>query len=127
MIYKQYELSRSLNGDKVVCIARNALGNVIFRATSESELQKMIDKSIDERRRWEESEAKRREEQGSGKNVKQDVVVEAEVVSVEELPVAPPIRQPRATRGPDGKFISKSKFETPEVAAKKTLWDKLKG
>ena len=62
MIYKRYELSLSQNGDKLVHIARNAAGNVVFRESSEGNLKKAIDRSIEEKARLEEQETKRKAE-----------------------------------------------------------------
>ena len=46
MIYKQYDLSQSLNGNVIVHIARNPLGAVVFRESSEEKLKKAIDKYL---------------------------------------------------------------------------------
>lgn len=56
--YQRYELSRSLNGNKIVYIARNAAGNVVFRESSEENLKKAIDQHEDEKRRAEEEKEK---------------------------------------------------------------------
>lgn len=109
MIYKRYELSRSLNGTTIVHIARNTAGNVIFREPSEEKLKKAIDAYLEHIAREEELAAKKSEE----------------TIQEEEVATLPP--QARVTRGPDGKFISKSLFQKQESFKNKTFWDKLKG
>lgn len=49
---------------------------------------------------------------------------ESVMVSTETVPPPP---QARITRGPDGKFISKSQFQNDVSMKKKTFWDKIKG
>lgn len=127
MIYKRYELSLSLNGADVVHIARNASGIVVFRENSEKELLKAID---DFEKKKEQMELESTNEDDK----KEDVEVPSEEVQNEEatsettdgekttetlLPT-----QKRITRGPDGKFISKSQLDQ-EMPKKKGFWDKL--
>ena len=49
-------------------------------------------------------------------------VVEEEVPTEKEVLIPTP---KRVTRGPDGKFISKSQLDADEDLKKKTFWDKL--
>lgn len=136
MIYKRYELSLSQNGPDLVHIARNAMGNVVFREASEDKLKKAIDRSIEERRRLEELEAKKRAQKAKTKAKKHegglfqappppepDPGTEEKPATTEESILTPP--QQRVTRGPDGKFISKSILEKEEPS-KKSFWDKIK-
>lgn len=132
MIYKGYEFSLSLNGTKIVHIARNAAGNVIFREPSEQKLKKAIDRSIEERQRKEELEAKERAAKAKARIKKQkrglfapppEPKEEAET-EVETKVLVPPVQ--RMTRGPDGKFISKSQFQEKEPLKKKSFWERLK-
>ena len=142
MIYKRYELSLSQNGPDLVHIARNAMGNVVFRESSEEKLKKAIDKSIEDQQKLEgevqKAAAKREKEREQKKkrglfeappaegSETEDVVVEEETVDEPEesilVPATPP--QARVTRGPDGKFISKSQLDAEEPK-KKNLWEKL--
>lgn len=133
MIYKKYEFSLSLNGTKIVHIARNAAGFVVFRESSEAKLKKAIDKSIEEKQRQEELEAKERADKARAKAKAKKRALFAARVEPEEEPEkekeaktqtsVPPA--PRITRGPDGKFISKAQ-ETENEPKKKSFWDKLK-
>lgn len=41
--YRRFELSQSLNGNKIFQIARNSAGMVIFREENEKKLKKAID------------------------------------------------------------------------------------
>ena len=50
-IYKRYELSQSLNGTKIVQIARNAIGAVVFREESVKKLKLAIDKHIERKQK----------------------------------------------------------------------------
>ena len=45
-IYKRFELSQSLNGNRIFHIARNAAGAVIFREESEKKLKLAIDNTL---------------------------------------------------------------------------------
>ena len=49
--YKKYEISLSQNGPNLFHIARNSLGNVVFRELTEEKLKKAIDRSIEEKER----------------------------------------------------------------------------
>lgn len=129
MIYKGYEFSLSLSGTKIVHIARNAAGNVIFRESSEKNLKKVIDRSIEEKQRKEELEAKERAAKAKVKAKKQkrglfapppkpsaSAPLSGATVDKEETK--------KITRGPDGKFISKSQL-VQEEPRKKNIWQKL--
>lgn len=133
MIYKKFELSLSLNGEKVIYIARNYAGAVIFRAETEKEIKDMIDTSIQEQldieREKEEKRLKKEEEKEAKKKrglfqapVKEEVQDEETIEKKEESILTPP--HTRVTRGPDGKFISKSALSVEEEK-KKSFWDKL--
>jgi len=119
MIYKKYELSQSLNGDRIVHIARNALGNVIFRAPSEQKLVKAIDDSIKEQRRLAEVSRKKKTSSKAAK-LAAAAKPETEAPKTEE----PLVAQAQTRRGPDGKFISKNQ-PTVEEPEKKSFWDRL--
>ena|SRR3989344_4225546 len=124
-IYKGHELSRSLNGTNIIYIARNNSGNVVFREKSEDKLKNAINKSIEDiKRRQEELEKKKADKE----NAKQKRGLFApppepveELITPEEVAIP---TQKRVTRGPDGKFISKSTI-TDEGDKEKTFWDKL--
>ncbi len=128
MIYKKHELSLSLNGDSVMHIARNAIGVVVFRKESEKALKRAIDDYIKEQQYQEELAEQKRLEKEAKKTKTAEVVVEeptleptVEITETEEVLVP----QKRVTRGPDGKFISKSQLDTDEDLNKKSFWDKL--
>lgn len=99
MIYKRYELSQSLNGTRIVHIARNAAGNVVFRESSESNLRKAIDKSIAEKARLEELETKKKAEHAKARMQKK------------KLFASPPPPEP---------------LTAPDESEKKSFWDRLK-
>ncbi|KKP46377.1 MAG: hypothetical protein UR39_C0011G0029 [Candidatus Woesebacteria bacterium GW2011_GWA1_33_30] len=128
-MYKKYELSLSLNGDLVMHIARNSAGVVVFRQNTEKELKKAIDNYIKEQQYLDElAEQKRLEKEA--KKGKAEVILTKDVEVIEE-PIVPTVvnevvepTSKRVTRGPDGKFISKSQLD-PEEKEKKTFWDKL--
>ena len=142
MIYKRYELSLSLTGNKIVHIARNAAGNVVFREASENKLKKAIDRSIEERQRLEELEAKKKATKANAKTKKRGLfapppepeeVTDEETVTEETGSVLIPPQQ-RVVRGPDGKFIKTSSLQAPliskstlekEEPKKKSLWQKM--
>lgn len=140
MIYKKYEISLSLNGEKVMHIARNYAGVVIFRAESELEVKEMIDNAIfeQEKREKEKEELRKKKEEAKNKKTKKGLFqapveeTEEEVTEEEkeeeteesESVLTPPHQ--RVTRGPDGKFISKSKLQEQETDEKKKgFWEKL--
>lgn len=125
MIYKKHELSLSLNGDHVIHIARNSAGVVVFRENSEKALKRAIDDYIKEQQ-YQVELAEQKKLEKEAKKAKQEVAVAvepsvAEATDTEETLVP----QKRVTRGPDGKFISKSQLDTDEDLKKKTFWDKL--
>ncbi len=139
MIYKKYELSLSLDGDKIVHIARNAAGNVIFRESSERSLKQVIDDAeqlIQETAAQEEKNRieleKKKKKKGLFQSQEPETVVETEEEEGKEevrvetesilVPTIPP--QARVTRGPDGKFISKSQLDSTEPQ-KKGFWEKI--
>lgn len=128
MIYKKHELSLSLNGDHVIHIARNSSGVVVFRQNSEKELKRAIDDYIKEQQYLEELAEKKKLEK-EAKKTKQEVTVTTDepVTKIVEETVTEEtlIPQKRVTRGPDGKFISKSQLDTDEDLKKKSFWDKL--
>lgn len=97
-------------------IARNTIGNVVFRESSEKALKRAIDDSlktttpvIDEEIKIEESTPESIPEEILNNN-REEILVPT---------------QKRVTRGPDGKFISKSQLDLEEEEKKKTFWDKL--
>lgn len=130
MIYKKHELSLSLNGEDIVHIARNAAGVVVFREDSEKALKRAIDEAIKQQEYEDQlAEEKRLEKESKKKKVVEEVPVEEEttpsnenVVVAEETLIPTP---KSVTRGPDGKFISKSQLDTDEDLNKKSFWDKL--
>lgn len=130
MIYKKYELALSLNGDQIMHIARNAIGNVVFRENSEKSLKKAIDDYIKEQQylaelaeqKKLEKEAKKTKQESQLDIPEADLTGE-EVVETEADQTLVP--QKRVTRGPDGKFISKSQLDLEEEDKKKSFWDKL--
>lgn len=135
MIYKKFEVSLSLNGENIIHIARNYAGVVIFRAQTENEIKEMIDNAILEQERLEkEKEEKRlKKEELKSKKTKRGLfqapveeVIEEEKEEKTESILTPPQPEKRVTRGPDGKFISKSKLEEQtEEEKKKGFWEKL--
>ncbi|WKZ25578.1 MAG: hypothetical protein QY322_04335 [bacterium] len=130
MIYKKYEFSLSQNGDKIMHIARNAYGNVIFRGESMAEVKKMIDTSIEanqERIRLEENrkkELKNKKKKGLFQPEPKESEVEETTETVESESILTPPAQ-NVTRGPDGKFISKSKLQEQSEDENKSFWTKL--
>lgn len=126
MIYKKYEFSLSLNGSEIYHIARNAAGTVVFRARSEKELKNMIDQAIyDEEQRRAQEAKKKSETATKKKKVASEPEAEEEVVEeVVETKEDKPVATSPVTRGPDGKFISKSQLESEEPK-KKGFWEKL--
>ncbi len=131
MIYKKFELSLSQNGEKVIYIARNYSGAVIFRAENEKEIKDMIDTAIQNQlnieKEREEKRLKKEEEKMAKKKkglfqASVDENTEKEEAVEEDSVLTPP--HTRITRGPDGKFISKSALSAEEEK-KKTFWDKL--
>lgn len=126
MIYKKHELSLSLNGVDLVHIARNASGNVVFRESSEKALKRAIDDVIKEQEYQDQLiEQKRLEREKKKKVIEEEVVNDETIVETTEELQEVLIPQKRVTRGPDGKFISKSQLDTDEDLKKKTFWDKL--
>lgn len=133
MIYKKFELSLSLNGKNIVHIARNYAGNVVFRADTLDDVKLMIDNSILEQERLENEreELRKKKEELRDKKAKRGLFqapVEEKskeiIDSEQESILTPPEPQKRVTRGPDGKFISKSQLQTEEEK-KKGFWEKL--
>lgn len=128
MIYKKHELSISLNGDRYMHIARNASGNVVFRENSEKELKKEIDDYIKEQDYLNQLEEQKKLEKENKKKAKVEEIVTEEPVT-EPVAIATTeevlVPQKRVTRGPDGKFISKSQLDTDEDLKRKSFWDKL--
>lgn len=127
MIYKRYELSLSLNGEKIVHIARNASGIVVFRENSEKELLKAIDTFEKEKEQKELETNNNIAEEPEVKEVaaaEESETTEEESEAKDEKPEVLLPTQKRITRGPDGKFISKSQLEQ-EMPKKKGFWDKL--
>jgi hypothetical protein len=133
MIYKRYELSLSLNGNDVVHIARNAAGNVVFRESSEEDLKNTIDESIEEKRKLDAIEEKKRLEKARAKSQKrglfapppeeeEDVKDEGDVTEKTDSVLVP--TQQSVVRGPDGKFISKNSLQEEEEPKKKSFWDR---
>jgi len=132
MIYKKHELSLSLNGNEIVHIARNAIGNVVFRENSEKALKKAIDDYVKEQQYQEElmEQKKLEKESKKTKEVEEKAVEDLEAIpeKQEEPQVSSEqtlVPQKRVTRGPDGKFISKSQLDLEEEEKKKSFWDKL--
>lgn len=125
-IYKKHELSLSLNGEDIMHIARNAAGVVVFREHSEKALKRAIDDFVKEQEYQEQLVLEKKLEKEAKKAKQMEEVVEdspevLESTSSEEVLVP----QKRVTRGPDGKFISKSQLDTDQDLKKKTFWDKL--
>ena len=54
MIYKRFEFSQSLNGQRLLHIARNSAGIVVFREESENQLKKTIDQYLKHKQEEEE-------------------------------------------------------------------------
>ena len=142
MIYKKFEISQSLNGEKIISIARNYAGIVIFRAETIDEVKVMIDKSIEEQERIEkeaeekrlkkEAEKEKRKKRGLFQPpVEEEAQIEDQQVEnneASEEPAGTSVLVPphqRVTRGPDGKFISKSQLQAMDEEKKKTFWEKL--
>jgi hypothetical protein len=133
MIYKKFEISLSQNGESIMHIARNYAGVVIFRGDSEENVKELIDKSINEQEKLEKEkeELRRKKEEAKQNKSKRGLfqapveeVEEKEEVKKEESVLTSPHQ--RVTRGPDGKFISKSKLEEQqEEEKKKGFWEKL--
>lgn len=129
MIYKKHELSLSLNGEDIMHIARNAAGVVVFREHSEKALKRVIDEAIKEQEHQEQLALEKKLGKEAKKN-KAEVVPTEEPVVQEETPqqeevLVPTSAQKRVTRGPDGKFISKSQLDLETEDKKKSFWDKL--
>ncbi len=109
-------------------IARNASGNVVFRENSEKELKKEIDDYIKEQDYLNQLEEQKKLEKENKKKAKVEEIVTEEPVT-EPVAIATTeevlVPQKRVTRGPDGKFISKSQLDTDEDLKRKSFWDKL--
>lgn len=128
MIYKRYELSQSLNGDKIVHIARSASGFVVFREPSETALKKAIDESIKKEQEQKElaaqgkTDKKKRPERlfAKPKEESKEKTVDVEIKTEET-------REPKPVsgRGVDGKFIKKIQLEQEEPK-KGSFWNKLR-
>lgn len=131
--YQRYELSMSLNGSKIVHIARNSAGNVVFREPSEDKLKKAIDSFEEQKRRDEEErekmvaqKAKAKEERKAKKlfsNKLQEEVQERKD-DLEHLQGAPEVllegeSEPAALEG-------ESEPTNSDPKSKKSFWDKLK-
>lgn len=121
MIYKKYEFSLSLNGTKIMHIARNAAGVVVFRAESENELKNLIDLSIQD---IEQKAVAEQNKKAKLEERKKKGLLEQESDQKEEVAESLTPPQTRVTRGSDGKFISKSVLDTEEEK-KKGFWEKL--
>lgn len=98
MYYKKYYLSQSLNGDKIVWIARNPMGVVVIRESSLEKLKREID-----RRDKQEQEAKRNLKAKANKEDNKETTTEKTALEPE-----------------------KDKEEEEKIR-KKSLWDKLIG
>jgi hypothetical protein len=122
MIYKRYEFSQSLNGDKIVHIARNSAGMVIFRADSEKLLKEMIDRYWKNREHEEKlaqaAAAKAKAKKPAGLIAKA-LAPKTKAQTTAPKPPAPPAR---LTKTADGKFISKSALEKTDLPRKKSFW-----
>jgi len=129
MFYKKYDLSKSLSGDKIIYIARNAAGIVVIRAPSLEELKKEIDRREEEEKKRllaaKKAAEKAMKKLGKGRKKEKPTQLaaaeEAEKPSTEKASSSklPP-------RGPNGKFISRQP-ETETTKKKKGFWDRLVG
>lgn len=121
MFYRKFELSQSLNGDKVLHIARNPAGVVVLREATEKKLMAAIDKYIAHLETVHKTLQKPSAQSQSKVDKNKKI---APVVSDVEILLPPP--QKATKRGPDGKFISRSQIEMSDIKPpKKTLWQKL--
>lgn len=103
--YKRYELSRSLNGNKIIYIARNAVGNVVFRESSEENLKKAIDEL--------ENQKPKEEEQ------KEEEVIEPPILKEEA-----PVKGKKALTNKLQAAVEEKRAETKSKRA--SFWDRLK-
>ena len=114
MIYKRYELSRTLRGNQILHIARNSAGDVVLREPSLKKLRKAIDKREEDRLAAIAEAAKRK-----ASRAKKLASKPSSKTRVKKSSSKP-------ERGPDGRFISKkSEPEEEEPPKKKSFWDKL--
>ncbi len=139
MIYKKFEISLSQNGENILHIARNSSGIVIFRGDTLEDVKDMIDEAIENQEKMEKEaeELKKKKEESKANKTKKGLFQapkDEEIVNEEksdesqeetESVLTPPQPQKRITRGPDGKFISKSALAQQEEEKKKSFWDKL--
>jgi len=134
MYYKRYDLSKSLSGNKIIYIARNAAGVVVIRAPSLEELKKEIDRREEEEKKRLLA-AKRKAEEAAkkaaklAKTKKKEKPTELAAATEEETPsttkeTSSPNLPPR---GPDGKFISRQPETETTQKKKKGFWDRLVG
>ena len=133
MFYKKYDLSKSLSGDKIIHIARNAAGVVVIRAPTLEKLKKEIDRREEEERK-KLLAAKKKAEEAAKKATKLAKAKKKEKPT--KLAAASESQKPSTTktisssklppRGPNGKFISRQP-ETETTKKKKGFWDRLVG
>ncbi len=133
MYYKGYEISWSVNAGVVSVLARNSAGKVIFRETTEENIKKAIDASIELRKKNAEAAAKvtakrkaERHKKGLFAPPPESTTEEGLSTEVSELKT---VNSPtsRVVRGPDGKFISKGTLEKQGQEDNKTsFWDRIR-
>jgi len=134
MFYKRYDLSKSLSGDKVIHIARNAAGIVVIRAPSLEQLKKEIDRREEEEKKKllaakkaAEEAAKKAQKLAKAKKKEKPTelaaAIEPEKPSTTEETSSPNL----PPRGPDGKFVSRQPETETTQKKKKGFWDKLVG
>ncbi len=137
--YKGYSISQSLNGNKIIYIARNRAEVVIFRESSENKLKSAIDNHLanleknlaqakkdklakidkaEERDLFQDKEEYQKEVEDAGEA--------AEELAQEESKGDPSTPQTRVTRGPGGRFVSKKTQEEIDEEKKKGFWDRFK-
>lgn len=123
MFYRRHELSQSLNGDKIVHIARNASGFVVFREPTEKALKKAIDKYFENLEAIQEKKIAVKKRKLFAPKTPPEEESNQVASKTGALPTPP---QKEITRGPGGKFISKSALEMSDIPEKKSFWQKLK-
>lgn len=138
--YKGYSISQSLNGNKIIYIARNRSEVVIFRESSENKLKSAIDNHLENLEKAlaqakkdklaKVEKAKERDLFQDKEDYKKEVEEAGEVIEelAEESEKTEDIDAPqtRVVRGPGGRFVSKKSQEDQDDDPKKGFWDRFK-
>jgi len=130
MFYKRYDLSKSLSGDKVIHIARNAAGIVVIRAPSLEQLKKEIDRREEEEKK--KLLAAKKAAEKAAKLAKAKKKEKPTELAAATKPEKPSTAEETSSlnlppRGPNGKFVSRQQETESTPKKKKGFWDRLVG